>query len=327
VKTVLKILGGLAILAVVLVASGFIYIQSTWERDYSTVPLPPITATTDSAVIARGEYVVHALAHCSACHALAGNPEANFDTPLSGGYVWDIPLFGTFAAANITSDAETGIGRLSDGEIARAIRHNVGADGRFLPFMRFSVGPMSDEDLTAVVSWLRAQPAVSKAVPRDEWGILAKALASRLAPRTDAPPPHIAGGVVSVERGKYLAEGPAACALCHTPTDQMTFATTGPVMSGNGVAEPDGEEAGFEFVSPNLTFDPTTGHIAAWTEDQFVARMRQGRVYKGSKMPWENFTKMSEEDARSVYRYLRSLPPAVNNVGPPRRRAGEGPTS
>jgi hypothetical protein len=64
-----------------------------------------------------------------------------------------------------------------------------------------------------------------------------------------------------------------------------------------------------KFVTPNLTPDPKTGHIYAWSEDAFVARFKAG-VATGSPMPWQTFSRMTDDDLRALYRYLRSLPPA-----------------
>ena len=72
-------------------------------------------------------------------------------------------------------------------------------------------------------------------------------------------------------------------------------------------------------MAPNLTPDATTGIIASWSEDQLVARFRRGRVHAGSIMPWEGFQGLTDDDVRSLYRYLRSLAPVENDVGPVRR--------
>ena len=116
-------------------------------------PYPKVTATTDSAVVARGQYVVRVLAPCAACH---GNPAqraayaSGEDVPLSGGYVFDIPP-GKFYVRNLTPDPETGLGNVPDSAIARALRYGVGHDGRaLLPFMEMQ--GLSDDDLQAVVS-------------------------------------------------------------------------------------------------------------------------------------------------------------------------------
>jgi hypothetical protein len=69
-------------------------------------------------------------------------------------------------------------------------------------------------------------------------------------------------------------------------------------------------------VTPNLTPDPETGRITSWTEEQFLARFRAGAVIKGTHMPWAAFGRMSDDDVRAIYRYLRTLPPVENETGP-----------
>jgi hypothetical protein len=71
------------------------------------------------------------------------------------------------------------------------------------------------------------------------------------------------------------------------------------------------------YVSPNLTPDPDTSPIGAWPEDAFIARFRVGPTIPGTPMPWGAFARMTDDDLRSVYRYLRSLPPTRKAVGPP----------
>jgi mono/diheme cytochrome c family protein len=300
------------------------WVEGTWSVDHPDTPFPSIAATTDPEVIARGEYLVHAVAHCSTCHSPADQVAAHsfdFTSPQEGGNVWNVPPFGVFTAANLTPDA-TGIGRWSDAQVARVIRTGIGPGGKLSPVMRMAVGPMSDEDLTAIVSWLRAQEPVAGERAPTEYGILAKALSKRFLPRLDPPPIHVPGGEVSVERGRYLAEGPAFCFGCHSPTDPMNgFAIKGAPFSGSD-PEPDSHDPGFEIVAPNLTPHPTAGHITGWDEEQFVARFRAGRIYSGSTMPWEGFGRMTEEDVRSIYRYLRMLEPVDRNVGPTRRSKG-----
>jgi hypothetical protein len=64
------------------------------------------------------------------------------------------------------------------------------------------------------------------------------------------------------------------------------------------------------------TPDPTTGHITQWTAEQFIARFRVGRVREGSHMPWAQYARMSDDDLRAIYMYLRTLEPVVNDPGP-----------
>jgi mono/diheme cytochrome c family protein len=331
-RRILKVLAVLAGGLVAVLAAGYMYISLTWPRDYSSTPIPDVRASTDPEVIARGEYVVQALGHCAACHGFAshdfkpGDP-IDWNKPLAGGYSWDIPLFGHFVAANLTPDPETGIGNMTDGQVARAIRYGVDRNGHILPFMMLAVGALSDEDLTAVVSWLRSRPAVHQENSRESYGVMAKALAGSFTPRRGPFPQHVAPGPEpSIDRGRYLAQGAAACIQCHTQRNDLTFAIDGVPFAGATTPSPDGTDPAYEFVYPNLTPDPETGHITSWSEDAFVQRLRGGRVYAGSEMPWENFQRMTEADARSIYRYLRSLPPTKHLVGPPHRKAGEKPS-
>ena len=53
------------------------------------------------------------------------------------------------------------------------------------------------------------------------------------------------------------------------------------------------------------------------SEDEFVARFRAGRAIPGSPMPWQGYARMAEDDLRAIYRYLMTVPPARNDVGPP----------
>jgi hypothetical protein len=48
--------------------------------------------------------------------------------------------------------------------------------------------------------------------------------------------------------------------------------------------------------------------------------MKAGKLYADSPMPWPSFQKMSDDDLRAVYRYLRTLPPAKG--GPDPRQPG-----
>jgi cytochrome c553 len=63
--------------------------------------------------------------------------------------------------------------------------------------------------------------------------------------------------------------------------------------------------------------------LANLTEDTFVERFKKaGRLVAGSKMPWENLARLTDEDLRSLYQYLQSLPPTKRSVGPTRRARG-----
>jgi mono/diheme cytochrome c family protein len=323
-------LGAVAVLGVGL-GGGAAYVNLTYERDFSSTSIPEIKASTDAKVIADGAYLANAIAHCPACHGngeFTNKRELPPDSrDLRGGRVVETGLFGTFYPANITSDVDTGIAKLSDGQLARVIRHGVSPTGKYDPLMAIAVGPMADEDLTALISYLRTLPPIRNTVPADEWGLVGKALAGKFDPRMTKAPTFVPSGAVSIERGAYLANGPARCFGCHTPQDALKgFAETAPRFSGGGKPQPDATDESFELLAPNLTPDPETGVLFNFTEDSFVDRVRKvGAVTRGSPMPWDNFKQMTDEDLKSIFSYLRSLPPTRRLTGPPRRKRGWKP--
>ena len=115
---------------------------------------------------------------------------------------------------------------------------------------------------------------------------------------------------------------PANCAGCHSPSGVGSGFRPAPPELAGGVPAPDDTDPTMEIVAPNLTPDPTTGVIYAWSEEDFVSRFRAGRVVAGSPMPWEAFATMTETDLASLWRYLRTIDPIRNEVGPTYRPAG-----
>ncbi len=331
-KRVLKVLGGLVLLALLGIAGVVTTCAVKWRPTFPDTPTPAITASTDPAVIERGAYIFNALAHCAACHSPSADYQASKPGDVvapKGGHEWHMGPLGTIRSPNITPHPASGIGKLSDGEIARAIRSGVNARHEGELFM-MGVGPMSDEDLTAIVSYMRTIPPVDNTIAPHEIGLLGKVLFQGpmgfFAEPHDYPqPPFVKEGETSVARGRYLAEGPAFCGGCHSDfvyDERLVF--EGQTQSGNrNNPFPDETEPGFTFYAPNLTPDPETGHIVTWTPEQFAERMRAGRVYAGSPMPWETYANMTDADVESIRLYLASLPPTRKNIGAVRREDDE----
>jgi hypothetical protein len=95
-----------------------------------------------------------------------------------------------------------------------------------------------------------------------------------------------------------------------------------------------GAPAPFTVTTRNLTPDPATG--LKLTEDQFVNVLRTGADYLTAPdggtaaqtlliMPWNVFRWMSTYDIRSIYRYLKAIPPVVNKIAADTKTAAVAP--
>ncbi len=300
------------------------YAAATVEQKlaFPDTPYPELAAASDPAVVERGRYLVHGPAHCSQCHSTADRdrPELVATAPLTGGLAFELGPLGTLYSRNLTPDPETGIGRRTDAELARTLRTGVLPEGQLSIFMRYSAADLSDEDIVAVLSYLRSLEPVRHDVPDMHLTVLGKVVVRYLfpavVPRVSEPRP--------ADEGAYLAERVALCLGCHTEHDPSTFEPVGP-KGGGGTVEPShGADAHMEYAPPNLTAHPT-GVTGRLDEEAFVLRMRQGRAHASSIMPWEGIAATSDEDLRLVYRHLRSLPPVDRDTGPTYRPVGWTP--
>lgn len=329
VNRVLKVVVGAAFLVAALAVLGLGWVAWSWPPTHPDVPIPQVEASEDPEVIERGAYLFHAVAHCTACHMPTDEwlaLEAGAKGVPAGDRVWELGPLGTLRTPNLTPDSATGVGAWTDGELARVMEHSVLPNDEPALMMN-SAGAMGEEDLRALISYMRAMEPVERArEPRRDLSLLGRLfLLTELrlfaSPRPEAlrapdgPPP---GEDVSRRRGEYLARGPAACAFCHTPVDPASGELEGPLFSG-GDPMPDVLDPEMEFIGPNLT---PGGALAGWGEDDFVEAFRAGRRFEGSPMPWQNYAGMTEEDLRSIYRYLESLEPSGRDPGPIHRKAG-----
>lgn len=136
----------------------------------ATQSLDAGAAARASADVTRGEYLT-SIMDCAGCHtpgALSGKPDP--ERRLAGSEIgFALPDGGVVYPKNITPDPETGLGRWSEDEIARAVRLGQGRDGRVLfpimPWPSYSV--LTETDARAIAAYLKSVPAVRFAVPRD----------------------------------------------------------------------------------------------------------------------------------------------------------------
>jgi mono/diheme cytochrome c family protein len=333
-RRLLSVLKYIGLALVVAIAGLTFHVWRTWDRVYE-LPLPEVHRSTDPDVIRRGEYLVYGPAHCVECHA--GSPEEfqkvadGEKAPLRGGQEFAAPPLGVIYSKNLTPDPDTGIGRYSDGQIARMMRWSVRPNGRasVRPLMPFH--NMSQQDLDAIISYLRTQPAVRNVVPDNKFtiiGKIVKSLAPAFKPRDAISPPQASPAqAMTKERGQYLANYVTNCVGCHTNLDDTTFAPVGPPFAGGEVMEPaklPGADLTVWFTTPNLTPQKGSGLLKFPDRATFIARFKVGgRHYPGSPMPWESFARMSDEDIGALYEYLHSLPASPGPTGEASFRKGD----
>ncbi len=326
-KKFLKILLRIVTVLAILVGVFILFIELCYDKKFKDTPYPTgIKASTDSTIIARGKYLVYGPAHCASCHTDKGQ-EAMVDqgqeVPLAGGFEIHLPLC-VLRPRNITPDKETGIGNLTDAEIARTLRYNVNSKGEALiPVMPFK--DMSDEDMIAVISYLRAQNPVKHLVKPTEYNLLGKAIKYFLIKPDGAKdtPPHMVTRDSSAIYGKYLATSVSNCYGCHTERDLKTGAFIGQPFAGGFIFEPSEETQGWEFVSPNLTPDNETGKITSWDQTAFCRRIKNGRVFKYSPMPWGPFSRMDETDMKAIHNFLITIKAVTNKIEKTAYQPGE----
>jgi len=301
-----KILKWTTIILLVLIVTLIVTVMARQNLRYDA-PYPAIKASADSAIIARGKHLIYSSAHCVNCHSQTNADsliDLGLDVPLSGGVLFDLEL-GRIYSKNITPDAETGIGKFTDAEIARALRYGVHPDGTavydFMPFHN-----TSDEDLTAIISYLRAQKPIKNEVPKNKLTVLGNIVKAFMVKPVgpDGEPPQSVTPDTTAVYGRYLAMSVAECNGCHTKRDISGTFTGAPFARGNNI---DG------LVTPNLTPD-STGRIFNWTKQNFISRFRMGRLIPQSHMPWNSFRRMSDDELTAVYHYLKSLKPVRTEI-------------
>jgi mono/diheme cytochrome c family protein len=288
---------------------------TTLSCRHAQIPLPSLPKPVASDA-ARGEYIVRNVAVCGGCHA--ADPQHDVDGPLSGGTEFRDWRIGTARASNLTSDAATGLGTWSEAEIVRALRNGQRKDGRLLaPVMPYEwFHEMSDDDAFAVARYLKTLSPVRNEVRQSPNFVFKLGKLLFLAPKAPisaSAPPRDA----TSEYGGYLAQHVGLCADCHTPRSGLLAAPDKSRLFA-GVAHPPKD---FPANPSNLTPDTATG-IGKWSETDFLQTLRTGVIPDGATlhpfMPWRQIRRMSDDDLRAMYRYMRTLPPIRNEV--PRRR-------
>lgn len=216
---------------------------------------------------------------CANCHGAR----------LQGNMMFDGQPFATVWATNLTELAP----RVSDQQLAAAIRQGIGHDGRALFIMPSDqYSRLSDQEVAALILYVRSAPRTGARVAPIRWGPIGRfALATGkirpvMATTEDfrVRQPYDTGHVEAA--GRRLAA--TACAACHGPD------LTGGAAEGGGSAPPDLAIAG------------------AYDLAQFRTLMRTGVPPGGrdlglmKEVAERDFSNYSAEEVAHLHAYLRA---------------------
>ena len=265
-------------------------------------------------LVARGQYIFAVTGGC-ACHTEAKGVHN------AGARPFRIPL-GTVYSTNLTSDNETGLGSWTDQQIIDAIIKGLRKDGsRQLPLMPYTLySGMAQEDLKALVAYLRTLKPVKKVTPELTTStpfmrsvvteIWLKAFGTFYESPAQAPKSGI-------QRGKYLTNHVAICGDCHTPRNSFGVPNQSLYMAGSPKDGPIGE------MVPNITPDKETG-IGDWKREDIAELLLTGvkpdsdnvqglmeEVIRGTTHGYKDMTK---EDVLAIADYMKSIPAIKNKM-------------
>lgn len=250
-----------------------------------TAPVPMLDAADTMDQIRRGQAIADSF--CGACHSVTG--------PLTGGLDIgkDFPLpVGSFVSSNLTP-----AGRLkhwSDGEIFRALRNSVDAEGHWLTVMSYTnAGRLSDADILSVIAYLRSLPAAGEesVMPADRFNLL---------------------GLIMLGAGLLPTGKPVSTETIIAPPKAPTEAWGAYLLSYQDCRECHGATLTGGVPGQMAPLGPNLAVVKQWQLTEFVATLRSGvdpgGHILGPEMPWQPIGKMDDVDLQAIYQYLVHMP-------------------
>lgn len=281
---IVKLLLG-AVLVLLLAATAFfagVYLLS--ERYLHDVAPGAAFATpipADAQSIERGRHIARTRG-CFGCH---GQTLEGLVFDEEWGWV------GVAVAPNLARYAR----EHEEATLEAAIRQGIGHDGRALWSMpSYNFALLADEDLAALIAYLRSAPVVDKSLPEPSLGwqarwLIASGEAQHMADWAKRMPPLALGADDDPQqvRGEYLAK--TSCNECHG-------------FDLRGWPE-------YDQTAPDLAI------LAAYSDQQFRHLMQTGEAIGGradlklmSTVARDRFASWTDEELEDLLAYLRTLP-------------------
>lgn len=292
----------LLVLVLLVVAAGVAYLLKPRLLPGSGQPAQT-NATTQ--IINRGEYLARA-GDCVACHTAPNGPE------FSGGRAMPTP-FGNLYTPNITPDDETGIGRWSADEFYRMMHTGVSRDGTLMypamPFASYTKVTRADSD--AIYAYLMSVPPVKQAnrphelrFPFNNRDLLIGWRTLYFTEGEFQPDPQQSA---QWNRGAYLVQGLGHCAMCHTAINALGGSSESKQFEGGMIPNQN-------WYAPSLTSNREAG-LGQWEIQDIADLLQVGVSHRGTtygpmaEVVYNSLQYMSDDDARAMAVYLKSLPP------------------
>jgi len=281
------------------------------------------SAAPPADVLARGAYLAR-IGGCASCHTRQKDA-----IPFAGGRSVPSPI-GDIVSTNITPDPAHGIGRYDFDDFRRVMREGTAPGTRHLyPAMPYTAyAGMTDADLRALFAYLRHGVAPSDNVPPptdlpfpfdQRWGLRLWKIAFLPRGVQTPDPAHDAEWM----RGAYLVRSVGHCSACHTPRgvalqERGTDASDPLFLSGM---------VNDRWFASNLRGDPGPGlgRVGESTIGRLLKTGQADGLVTLGPMKEEveqALQYLTDDDARAIARYLKSLPAASGNGG----RASSSPT-
>jgi len=260
-------------------------LAQTFEVKQYDVELP-----SDSASLARGEYLVGAL--CRHCHS----------GDLGGMAFMDDPKIGFLPSSNLTPGKGSKTVNYTTSDWIRSIRHGIKPDGHGLMIMpSHAFHHMTESDLYSVVAYMKSIPPVDKEWPEKHFPFMSMMMAGMgmfgdIVPAAiidhEAPFKTPVAEGETIEYGQYIFDI-SGCVDCHKSN-----------LGGGMSPEPGAPPV------PNISQASVVGQ---WSPEQFVMMMKTGKTPEGKLlnekyMPWISYAQYTEADLRAIHSYIMSLP-------------------
>lgn len=144
-----------------------------YKMVFKPLPYPEQTIQTPPATdqIAWGRYLATGKWSCYKCHSAGFETINDLQPEMSQGYfgggtLVEIPGHEHAVSANLTPDAETGIGNWTEAQFSEAVRFGKRPDGTGLNPLMPPMAVMTDAEVAAIWAYLKTVPPVKNAVAR-----------------------------------------------------------------------------------------------------------------------------------------------------------------